>query len=174
MWLSDEGFERKNWAVTGDKALEEEWRFYEGSGQRRPAFLPWGRSLKKDWKNAKHIHKLLGSLKDIQLTSRRWVNFPYGYLCIVNALMCRSWEVTPALINTKLSGKWSSQDFVLSKLNRRWAFSDKINGLLKLSTGWLLSQWMKVCKELLEYFRACSDWHNGEADFWQAFWVACQ
>lgn len=77
-------------------------------------------------------------------------NFPYGNLCIVNALLCRSWEVKLALINTELSGKWSSQDYVLPQLNRMWVFSDKIHDLLKLSTDWLLYHWVRVYKELLD------------------------
>lgn len=130
---------------------------------------------KKDWKNAKTIYELPGSSKDM-INFQEMSNFPYCNPCIVNALLCWSWEVKPALINSKLSGKWSSKDYMLPKLNTGWVFSDKIRDLLKLSTDQLLLQLMRVCKELLDDFRACSDWNNDEAgaDFWQALWVVCQ
>jgi len=84
--------------------------------------------------------------------------------------------VKPAVINSELSGKWSSQKYVLPNLNRTWVFSGKVHDLLKLPTDQWLSQWMRVYKESLDDFRACSDWYNVEAGAGcrQAFLVAHQ
>lgn len=128
---------------------------------------------KKDWKNSKDIYELLGSLKDIWSTSRNWAIFPVVILAELMFCYVEFREVKPALINSKFFGEWSSNGYVLPKLNTGWVFSDKIHYLLKLPTDQV--SLMRVCKELLDDFRACSDWHYDEAgaDFWQAFGVVC-
>lgn len=163
------------WAVTQVTKLWRRCRYCEGNGQRRPAFLPWSSSLKKDWENAKKHLWAPWVFERHMINFRRWVIFPV--VIFASLMLCcvevEKWKLPWLILNCLENGLLKT---MLPKLNRRWVFSDRIHDLLKLSTDRLLSRWMRVYKESLDDFKACSDWHNDEAgaDFWQAFLVACQ